>query len=225
MATQTYLSSSSSSAILSKWRWSLCPSLASINQWQLRLFPLLWLLTDGGGGDSIRPTVALRIHPPQDTAVKKKKKDKTPSILLLFFYKNPKRWHPNSNLSQFTYRHIEALGCSSVAGSCWHTWPPHDLGPGNLGHSGRAPDLQDGYQSLSLLRPQETEGTGRRAERLSMVTKEDGKDYYFEKWKAKMTKVEKESSGVVHHFNKQLSFTIYLFFLTLINWTVGSLNL
>lgn len=67
---QTYLSSSSS-AILSKCRWSLCPSLASINQWQLRLFPLLWLLTDGGAGDSIRPTVALRIHPPQDTAKKK----------------------------------------------------------------------------------------------------------------------------------------------------------
>lgn len=66
--TQTYLSSSSSSAILSKCRWSRWPSLASINQWQLRLFPLLWLLTDGGGGDSIRPTVALRIHPPHDTA-------------------------------------------------------------------------------------------------------------------------------------------------------------
>lgn len=69
--TQTYLSSSSSSAILSKCRWSLCPSLASISQWQLRLFPLLWLLTDGGGGDRIRPTVALRIHPPQDTAKEK----------------------------------------------------------------------------------------------------------------------------------------------------------
>lgn len=67
---QTHLSSFSSNAILSKCRWSRCPSLASINQWQLRLLPLLWLLTGGGGGDSIRPTVALRIHPPQDTAEK-----------------------------------------------------------------------------------------------------------------------------------------------------------
>lgn len=68
VGTQTNLSSSSSSTILSKCRWSRCPSLASINQWQLRLFPPLWLLTDGGVGDSILPTVALRIHPPQDTA-------------------------------------------------------------------------------------------------------------------------------------------------------------
>lgn len=71
---QTYLSSFSSKAILSKCKWSRCPSLASISQWQLRLLPLLWLLTEAGGGDSIRPTVALRIHPPQDTAKKKKRK-------------------------------------------------------------------------------------------------------------------------------------------------------
>lgn len=122
--TQTYLSSSSSRAILSKCRWSLCPSLASINQWQLRLFPLLWLLTDGGGGDSIRPTVALRIHPPQDTAKVKKyptyyfPKPTTLTNTLSLKTSHHRNCSFTSNLNRLTDRHIVAQECSSVVVSC-----------------------------------------------------------------------------------------------------------
>lgn len=107
---QTYLSSSSSSTILSKCRWSLCPSLASINQWQLRLFPLLWLLTDGGVGDSIRPTVALRIHPPQDTAGQ----IIISNTILSEYHYQLVTFDSNS----CTNRRIVALGCSSVVALC-----------------------------------------------------------------------------------------------------------
>lgn len=123
METHTYLSSSSSSAILSKCRWSLCPSLASINQWQLRLFPLLWLLTDGGG-DSIRPTVALRIHPPQDTAKEKNTYKSVRSVQHCFCikYKSKRAYWPTHCGSGVLQRGCVVL--VHVATSWPRTWKP-----------------------------------------------------------------------------------------------------
>lgn len=161
---QTYLSSSSSSTILSKCRWSLCPSLASINQWQLRLFPLLWLLTDGGVGDSIRPTVALRIHPPQDTAGQ--------IIISNTLFSEYQYQLVTCDSKCCTNRCIVALGCSSVVALCWHRWPPHGHGLGNLGRSRSEPDPLGGCLSPSPRPSQGTEGMGRTAGRLHRLRQE-----------------------------------------------------